>query len=97
LARNFTAMMLPSFLRLPIYAFELSDKSYKYLRLKEERGGIVLDDFGEGEIAAGGIEHGEIKKKDFWKTSSLRELKRVNCAKPWNCNWKSTCPCRLPR
>ena len=65
--------MMPSFLRLPIYAFELSDKSYKYLRLKEERGGIVLDDFGEGEIAAGVIEHGEIKKKDILK-ALLKEL-----------------------
>ena len=66
-------MILPSFLRLPIYAFELSDKSYKYLRLKETRGGILLDDFGEGEIAAGVIEHGEIKKKDVL-TALLKEL-----------------------
>ncbi len=64
---------VPNFLRLPIYAFELSDKSYKYLRLKETRGGIVLDDFGEGEIAAGVIEHGEIKKKDIL-TALLKEL-----------------------
>ena len=66
-------MILPSFLRLPIYAFELSDKSYKYLRLKETRGGILLDDFGEGEIDAGVIEHGEIKKKDVL-TALLKEL-----------------------
>jgi len=58
---------------LPIYAFELSDKSYKYLRLKETRGGVLLDDFGEGEIAAGVIEHGEIKKKDIL-TALLKEL-----------------------
>ena len=66
-------MILPSFLRLPIYAFELSDKSYKYLRLKETRAGILLDDFGEGEIAAGIIERGEIKKKDIL-TALLKEL-----------------------
>lgn len=55
---------MPNFLKLPIYAFELSDRSYKYLRLGEVRGGTVVNDFGEGEIAAGVIEHGEIKKRD---------------------------------
>lgn len=64
---------MPNFLKFPIYAFELSDKSYKYLRLKEARGGTILDDFGEGEIAAGVIEHGEIKKKDIL-TALLKEL-----------------------
>lgn len=64
---------VPSFLRLPIYAFELSDKSYKYLRLKDYEGGVVLDDFGEGEIAAGIIERGEIKKKEVL-TAFLSDL-----------------------
>src|SRR3989344_9535402 len=64
---------IPSFLRLPIYAFELSDKSYKYLRLKEVRSGVVVDDFGEGEIATGVIERGEIKKKEVL-AALLKEL-----------------------
>lgn len=68
-------MPIPSFLRMQIYAFEISDKSYKYLRLKEADGGVVVDDFGEGEIAAGVIEHGEIKKKDVL-AALLKELFR---------------------
>jgi len=64
---------MPNFLKLPIYAFELSDRSYKYLRLGEARGGTVVDDFGEGEIAVGVIEHGEIKKGDVLM-SLLKEL-----------------------
>lgn len=60
---------MPSFLSLPIYALELSDKSYKYLRLKALNGEIYVADFGEGEIPAGVIERGEIKKPDV-----LRDL-----------------------
>src|SRR3989344_3000832 len=66
-------MPTPSFFRLPIYAIELSDKSYKYLRLKETKGCLIVDDFGEGEIAAGIIERGEIKKKDTL-VALLKEL-----------------------
>lgn len=66
-------MPIPSFLRLPIYAIELSDNSYKYLRLKDFGGGVVVDDFGDGEIAAGVIERGEIKKKEAL-TALLRDL-----------------------
>lgn len=68
---------MPSFLRLPIYAFELSDRSYKYLRFKEAEGGIILDSFGEGELAPGVIERGEIKKKDIL-VSLLKEVCRKN-------------------
>ena len=68
---------IPSFLRLPIYAFELSDRSYKYLRFKKTRGGVILDNFGEGEIAPGVIERGEIIKKDIL-VSLLKEICRKN-------------------
>lgn len=64
---------VPSFFRLPIYAIELSDKSYKYLRLKEANGCTMVDDFGEGDMAPGIIERGEIKKKDVLQ-ALLKEL-----------------------
>lgn len=57
-------MIVPSFLKFPVYAFDLSDLSYKYLRLTETKKGILVDDFGEGDIPPGIIEHGEIKKQD---------------------------------
>ncbi len=56
--------MIPSFLTLPIFALDLSDQSYKYLRLEEKKGTVIVADFGEGEIAPGIIEQGEIKKSD---------------------------------
>lgn len=66
-------MFSPSFLQIPIYAFELSDRSYKYLHLKEKKGAVLVQDFGEGEIAAGVIEHGDIKRPDAL-VSLLKEL-----------------------
>ena len=66
-------MITPSFLSLPIYAFELSDKSYKYLRLKSSDTGIYVEDFGEGEIPIGVLERGEIKQPEIL-TAMLSEL-----------------------
>ena len=66
-------MFTPSFLSLPIYAFELSDKSYKYLRLKSTPLGTMMEDFGEGEIPAGVLERGEIKQPEIL-TAILSEL-----------------------
>ena len=66
-------MIKPSFLSLPIYAFELSDKSYKYLRLKSTALGMMLEEAGEGEIPARVLEHGEIKQPEIL-TAILAEL-----------------------
>lgn len=66
-------MLLPSFLKMPIYAFELSDESFKYLHMREQRGGLVVEDFGEGVVAPGIIERGEIKKPDILR-ALLKEL-----------------------
>jgi len=66
-------MLLPSFLKMPIYAFELSDESFKYLHMRRQRGGVTVEDFGEGAIASGVIERGEIKKPDILK-ALLKEL-----------------------
>ncbi len=56
--------MIPNFLKLPVYALDLSDQSYKYMRLEEKNGFTFVADFGEGEMDPGIIEQGEIKKKD---------------------------------
>ena len=61
-------MLLPSFLKMPIYALELSDESFKYLRMRQQKGGLVVEDFGEGAIAPGVIDRGEIKKPDILKS-----------------------------
>ena len=66
-------MQLPNFLKLPVYAFDISDQSYKYLLLKEEKEGVVVDDFGGANIPNGVIERGEIKKPDVL-VAQLRAL-----------------------
>lgn len=57
-------MSLFDFGRIPIYAFDLSDHSFKFLRLANFTGGIVVKDFGEGSVDKGIIENGEIKDKN---------------------------------
>ena len=57
-------MKLPHILSFPVYALDLSDRSYKYACLKKSPDGISVSDFGEGEIPAGVIDRGEIKKPD---------------------------------
>src|SRR3989338_11277516 len=60
LAVAYLNMQLPNFLKLPVYGFDISDQSYKYLLLKEEKEGVVVDDFGGANIPNGVIERGEI-------------------------------------
>lgn len=57
-------MRIPNFLKLPAYAFDISDQSYKYLLLRETKQGVVVADFGGSDIKKGIIESGEIKKPD---------------------------------
>jgi type IV pilus assembly protein PilM len=54
----------PSYLKAPVYAFDLSDRSIKYLRLFKKSGRFFLDSFGERIIPEGFIVSGEIKKKN---------------------------------
>ena len=80
-------MQLPNFLKLPVYAFDVSDQSYKYLLLKEKKEGVVVDDFGAADIPNGVIERGEIKKPDvliaqFRALFQLRGIKYVALALP---------------
>lgn len=58
-------MRIPNFLKFPVYAFDLSDRSYKYLLLKETKGKVFVQDFGEGEIKQGIMEKGEIIQPDL--------------------------------
>ena len=56
-------MSFSSFNRIPIYALDISDQSFKFLRLLDSKGGIVVENFGEGTISKGIVENGEIKDK----------------------------------
>src|SRR3989338_4998374 len=80
-------MQLPNFLKLPVYAFDISDQSYKYLLLNEEKGGVVVGDFGGADITSGVIERGKIKKGDLFKAQlgalfRLRGIKYASFALP---------------
>jgi type IV pilus assembly protein PilM len=57
-------MKLFDFAHFPIYALDLSDQSFKFLHLTDSSDGIVVTDFGEGEIDKGTLENGEIKDKN---------------------------------
>lgn len=50
--------------RIPIYALDISDQSFKFLRLSDSTGGITVHNFGEGTIDKGVLESGEIKDKN---------------------------------
>lgn len=49
------------FSRIPIYALDISDQSFKFLHLIDFTGGMVVESFGEGAIDKGVLENGEIK------------------------------------
>ena len=55
---------VPRFLKLRVYAFDVSDFSFKFLSLNDSNGKEIIDDFGEGEIPPGIIQNGEIKDKE---------------------------------
>ncbi|OGF73627.1 hypothetical protein A3J56_00610 [Candidatus Giovannonibacteria bacterium RIFCSPHIGHO2_02_FULL_46_20] len=65
--------MIPAFLRLPVCALDISDRSYKYLLLKSRGNAFVVSDFGEGNLPAGIVENGEIYQRDTLITI-LRDL-----------------------
>ncbi len=80
-------MKIPNLLRFPIYAFDLSDRSYKYLLLRAVKGVVEVQDFGEGEIQKGIMEKGEIIKPDLLVSLlkniiSAKKIKYVALALP---------------
>ena len=54
----------PRYLRFPVFGFDLSDRSLKYLELLRIRQGARLGRFGEAKIPQGLIEDGQILKKE---------------------------------
>ena len=47
--------------KIPIYSLDISDQSFKFLRLTQNSfGEVVIVDFGEGAIDKGVIENGEM-------------------------------------
>lgn len=70
-------MMVYDFGRIPIYALDISDQSFKFLRLLDTSKGIVVQDFGEGVIDSGVLENGEIKDKNRF-SEILKEIFQEN-------------------
>lgn len=54
----------PRYLRFPVFGFDLSDRSLKYLELLKTRRSFRLGRFGEAKIPPGLIEDGQILKKE---------------------------------
>lgn len=50
--------------KIPVYALDLSDQSFKFLRLIGSGREVVVGSFGEGAIDKGVLESGEIKDKN---------------------------------
>jgi type IV pilus assembly protein PilM len=59
--RHFPA---PSYLKIPAFGFDISDRSLKYAKLRRVRREIRLVDFGNKVIPTGLIESGQIKRRD---------------------------------
>ncbi|MEK7503166.1 MAG: pilus assembly protein PilM [Patescibacteria group bacterium] len=49
---------------IPIYSLDISDESFKFLRLADKKNGTVVDDFGEAELEKGAIDGGEVKNRE---------------------------------
>lgn len=75
------------FTKIPIYALDISDESFKFLRFADKKNGTVVRDFGEGDIPSGIIESGEIKDIQKFgailkKTFSQKNIKFVAFSLP---------------
>lgn len=66
----------PAYLQVSVFGLDISDNSYKYIKLRPEGSGLVLEDFGSNVIPTGLIESGIIKKPD-----ALAALLRENFSK----------------
>ena len=60
----FDLFPVPRYLSFPVFGFDLSDRSLKYLELLRTRQGRRLGRFGEAKIPQGLIEDGQILKKE---------------------------------
>lgn len=64
---------VPRLFTVPVYGLDISDLSYKYLRLDRSHNGTLVGDFGEGELPAGIIQNGGIRDRNAL-VSIFREL-----------------------
>lgn len=67
----------PSYLRIPAFGLDLSDRSFKYVSLKESRDGVRLSEWGAGEIPEGIIKLGELNKVDDLVVVLSEKLKNI--------------------
>lgn len=56
--------IISKFNKIPIYSLDISDESFKFVRLLDKKNGTVVDDFGEGKIDKGILMSGEIKDQN---------------------------------
>ena len=65
----------PKYLDFPVVGLDVSDRSIKYVELKETRDGLRLKRYGEKNLPAGTIVAGEIKKPDTLSANLAALLK----------------------
>lgn len=67
----FNFFPIPKSLKIPVYGFDISDESIKFLKMKNEKNKLKIDEFGEKKIPQGYVQDGEIKMEhefsDFLK------------------------------
>lgn len=63
MARGIFQLLLPtpSYLRMPSVGLDISDKSIRFLGLREKRGALVVDRYAEDSLEPGIVEQGKIK------------------------------------
>lgn len=68
----------PAYLELPAVGLDVSDRSIKFIELKETKAGVRLKRFGARELAPGIIRAGEIQKPDEFSGELSAFFKPLN-------------------
>lgn len=69
---------LPSYLNIPAFGLDISDRSFKYLRLTKDKRAIRVESFNSREIPVGIIEGGDIKNPDELGKILAQEFRSVD-------------------
>lgn len=57
-------MSFLDFRNIPIHSLDISDESFKFLRLLDKNNGMIVESFGEIEIEKGVVEGGQVKDSE---------------------------------
>ena len=71
-------MRIPQWLQLPVYALDISDSSYKLIRIINTDEIAQLLDYSEGMLEKGIIQNGEIKNKEALVQILKKEFSKKN-------------------